>query len=223
MRRRIFGDDANQPESKLPKRLGFSGSEQAKPKGLKLHERLLRDWAKGDLSSKQIQDYCEGGVVSGCDAATAQFSHLGADGKYTANIQRDLLQLLGKPLGAPKFLFVQVPILNKHKQQIMIDMPLLVPHRQFASLYRERPAFFHEHVTGTSEDLAACWDHLHKQDFLSSHPAIAGRNDFSRRCAPLGLHGDARAFAKKQSLFLGARKLGTIVFWWGGAHARHPR
>ena len=63
MRRRIFGDDANQPDKKLPKRLGFDDLEQAKPKGLTLPERLLRDWAKGDLSSKQIQDYCEGGVV----------------------------------------------------------------------------------------------------------------------------------------------------------------
>ena len=202
MRRRIFGDDANQPDKKLPKRLGFDDLEQAKPKGLTLPERLLRDWAKGDLSSKQIQDYCEGGVVSGCDESTSQFAHLGADGKYAGNIQRDLLQLLGKPVGAPKFMFVKVPILNKHKQKITIDMPLLVPHRQFASLYRERPEFFKEHVTGTSEDLAACWKHLGKQDFLRPHPAIAGRNDFTERCAPLGLHGDAGAFAKKQSLFV---------------------
>ena len=89
MRRRIFGDDANQPDKKLPKRLGFDKLGQAKPKGLTLPERFLRDWAKGDLSSKQIQDYCEGGVVSGCDESTSQFAHLGADGKYAGNIQRD--------------------------------------------------------------------------------------------------------------------------------------
>ena len=64
----------------MPRRLGVStggasgsqsaGSAESSKQELDLPERVLRDWAKGLLSSAQVQDYCRGAVVSGSDAAS---------------------------------------------------------------------------------------------------------------------------------------------------------
>eukprot|EP00973_Karenia_brevis_P050419 6998194-Karenia_brevis.AAC.1 len=75
MKRRIFAEESEQHGrgNSLVRRLGLLTSaasrgsqaqESASQPGLQ--ERILRDWAKGKLSSCQIQDYCQGAVVSGC-------------------------------------------------------------------------------------------------------------------------------------------------------------
>ena len=136
----------------------------------------MRDWSKGQTSSVKMQDLCAGGVISGTSDETSRFASLGASGKYPNNIQRDLIHLAGKPHGAPNIMFVQVPIMSKTKQKVMMDLPVLMPHRQFASLCEHRRSYFEKHIAGTSAELRDCRNSLLSHDFLRSHPAVAGKD-----------------------------------------------
>ena len=127
----------------MPRRLGLLTGAVARAVSsstdeLQLAERVLRDWAKGLLTSAQVQDYCRGGVVSGCtDASTQTLSGLGTQGAHKQNIQRDLLKVLGKPKGMPEFVLVKVPVKGKNGAREELDLPVLLPHLGFASFYKE--------------------------------------------------------------------------------------
>ena len=118
MKRRIFENtDPQHGRGCMPRRLGLltgavaRGHQSDRADELQLAERVLRDWAKGLLTSAQVQDYCRGGVVSGCtDASTQTLSGLGTQGAHKQNIQRDLMKVLGKPKGMPEFVLVKVPV-----------------------------------------------------------------------------------------------------------------
>ena len=215
MKRRIFGNASTDDTSKICKKLGFGGQAEEPPPnlqsggssgsthdGLGLTERLLKQWASGDLSSKQIQDFCAGVVVSGCtDPAVKAFSKLGAHGLQPSHMQRDLMHTLGAPLGTPRLTYVSIPVLDKSGKRIMANMLLMLPHFQFAKLYEERRSFFTKSILGMNGDLEGCWQLLAKQAFLANHPALKqGKTQVSKHCVPLGMHGDAGSIARKQSV-----------------------
>ncbi len=220
MRRRIFGEAAGGPPPKKAERLGFPQLPPTCPSNSSsgdagLTDRLLRDWALGKITSKQIQDYCEGSVVSGCDDdAVSAFANLGAHGKAANNIQRDLMRKLKQPVGAPPITFVRCPMLDGDRRKCIRDVPILLPHLQFDALQSQRPDFFDEHVRGTDADRRECWGILQRQNFVQYHPILkncpgAGVVD---RFTPIGLHGDAGSVARKQSIYV----LSWNSLSWGG-------
>ena len=212
MKRRIFGNaDPQHGRGAMPRRLGLltgavSRGQAGQDAGsstdeLHLAERVLRDWAKGLLTSAQVQDYCRGGVVSGCDNASAKrFGGLGSQGVHKQNIQRDLMTALGRPKGMPEFVFVKVPVKGKHGAREELELPILMPHLLCASLYEERPDFFQAHVAGTEGEREECWNILTEQQFVRD---VLRQHDASTATTvPMGLHCDAGAFTKKEGLYV---------------------
>ena len=188
----------------MPRRLGLLTGAVARGNlshgadELQLAKRVLRDWAKGLLTSAQVQDYCRGGVVSGCtDASTQTYSGLGTHGTHKQNIQRDLMKTLGKPKGMPEFDLVKVPVKGKNGAREKLELPVLLPHLSFASFYKERLEFFQKHVAGTEQDRGECWSILTEHEFVQD--VLQGP---TATTVPIGLHCDAGAFTHKESLYV---------------------
>ena len=66
-----------------------------------LTQSLLRDWSRGKVTSKQVQDYAMGAEVQGA-GGLKKFGSAGSSGKYVGNIFRDLVRVFGKAKGGAR-------------------------------------------------------------------------------------------------------------------------
>ena len=73
-----------------------------------LIQSLKRDWAKGKLSSPQVQEYALGAAKQGAQGMGG-LAAAGSHGSNPQNLQRSLMATFGKPIGAPDFSWFTVP------------------------------------------------------------------------------------------------------------------
>ena len=163
---------------------------------------LKRDWAAGELSAKKVQEYSLKTSRQGA-IGMEQLSKMGTHGENPPNIHRDLLKLFGNPKGAPTIDWVN--IVGKGGKEIC--QPFLMPHKFFASLFNERPDFFYRHLQGPAGAVREYWQNLASSNFVKSHPLLSNLDT----TFPIGLHGDAGAFTKHDSL---------MVISWNGLLGR---
>jgi hypothetical protein len=116
--------------------------------------------------------------------------------KNPQNIQRSLIQLFGKPVGAPDFNWFKIPLKNGRYAL----HPFLLPHKFFEQLYKERRQDFQRYLQGPVGAAQQYWEHLQDSAYVRLHPKLHS-NNFATMI-PLGLHGDAGAYSKQDSLMV---------------------
>ena len=91
---------------------------------------LRRDWARGKLTSRQVQEYAEGAQQSGA-IGLDKLARAGASGRHPANVQRALLTYFGRPKGAPKVEWVELPMKDGKRRAHLF----LFPHSFLGCLF----------------------------------------------------------------------------------------
>jgi hypothetical protein len=168
-----------------------------------LDKSLGKDWAEGKVTSKQVVKYCAGAALLGARGeAIEKFAKCAAWGKHGQNAQRDLMKALGRPTGAPDLYRASLPLKGKNGQREFHNHPFALPHEMFACMFQERRDFFQEHVLGEPSKLEQCWRSLEEQQFVRDNEAHASAKAAGFELVPLGLHCDAGAFSKNDSLYV---------------------
>lgn len=121
-------------------------------------------------------------------------STIGAHGKWQSNSQRDLLVILGRPLGTSDVYVAKIPLHRKGQNAEWLEHPFLLPHELFDIMSQERPGFFQEHVVGPTGELKRCWLYLCSKPFIEDEIGDVGQLDDN---IPLGLHCDAGLLLRK--------------------------
>ena len=166
-----------------------------------LTDSLKRDWAAGHLTARKVQQYALDALKQGAHSL-GDIAATGAHGKAPQHIHRSLLKIFGTPKGAPEFDWVNIPGKNG-----FICQPFLMPHKFFACLYEHNRDVFYRHLRGPVGSAREYWEHLASSKFVQRHPLLADiDNTF-----PIGLHGDAGASTKHDSL---------MVISWNGLLGR---
>ena len=116
-------------------------------------------------------------------------------GKQPQNMYRALRSLLGLPAGAPPFTWIELPMKYGRK----VPHPVLLPHLLFSSFYKASESKLFEAILGGEDELRNGWQSLAHTDFVKRHPLLPKR--LWDKIIPLGVHGDAGAFCKTDSLY----------------------
>ena len=211
MRRKLFGQDVQDKRYPGPARRSLesgsaessSGSSTGVPAHvLPLNESLGKHWAEGLVTSKQVVQYCGGAVALGAHSEQLdKFAECATWGKHGQNCQRDLMKAFGQPTGAPALYRARLPVKGKKGQQEFSDHPFVLPHELFAKIFQERRGFFNEHVLSDGEKRRRCWDALERHPFVQENEAWSEAKAAGLELVPLGLHCDAGAFNKNESLY----------------------
>ena len=204
-----FGKDPEQLEAKTK----GSRLDEASPKGgvkqrlaaatsadpssssssMPLTRDLKLDWAKGKLSSAQVQKYAHSATQQGAlemgDVASA-----GNFGKQPGNVFRALKQLWGIPQGAPDLKWIDIPTKAGESK----PHPFILPHELFSALFAGKPDAFTKMITSTPGSCTAYWKQIRSSDFVTQHPALP-KAEWGK-IVPLGLHGDGGKFSHQDSL-----------------------
>jgi hypothetical protein len=130
-------------------------------------------------------------------------SSAGAHGKNPSGIHRALLKIFGTPKGAPAFDWINLP----GKDGSLICQPFLMPHKFFSCMYEHRREMFFRHLRGPEGSAKEYWNAIRSTQFFQRHPLLSDLDN----TFPIGLHGDAGAFTKHDSL---------MVISWNGLLGR---
>lgn len=153
---------------------------------------LLKQYAWGAMSPQLVQEIASlavadtkkvvgtGGVLKKLES----LSRLGGAGKLANNMHRDILkfQTLSK---LPDGCEVQIPFKEKGMQM----QKVLLPHEMFASLYHNYPGAWQKMMLPSEDKLSDFWEAQQGHPNLVGNP-IKDKPDLSKKCIPLGFHGD---------------------------------
>ena len=92
-----------------------------------LTDNMKRRWAMGELSSVALQDIAHNAQKQGA-AHLESIVAAGTHGKHATNLFRDLVRLLGKPVGDPPIDWVELPLKSGRK----VPHPVIWPHKFFS-------------------------------------------------------------------------------------------
>ncbi len=160
-----------------------------------LTRSLMRDWAKGLLSSGKLQEYAAGALAQGATGFD-RLARVGTYGKHPQNAYRDLVSLLGLPKGAPELTWLNIPT----RRGPRTPHPFFLPHKFFQSIYKDLPRMWQSSIIGAANDCLDFWLSMQHTDFVTKHPALL-REDW-KRTIPIGMHGDGGSFSKQDSVFV---------------------
>ena len=146
---------------------------------------LLKDWAKGVVNSRQVQEYANGARLQGASGVDA-LAFAGASGRHPANIHRALLNYFGRPPGAPELSYFAIP--TKHSSRTL--HPFLLPHLWFRSLFNHRRDAFDKYIRGAQNAALEFWENMQCTPFVQRHPTLR-RSDFWRALHVELPHGEA--------------------------------
>ena len=199
----LFGPQEGEqvePHAKAPRvhggvRQQLAATKTAKPierSDLPLYDDLRRDWAKGDLTSAQVQRYALSAELQGA-VGVEDLAKVGSYGKHTQNLFRGLVNVLGFPKGSPHIDWVNIP--TRHGPRTA--HPVLMPHRFFMHYLNECPENFESHISGAIGACFEFWSSLASTKFVMDHPHLADKH----RAVPLGFHCDGGQFSKQDRLY----------------------
>ena len=78
------------------------------PEKLPFNQTMKQQWAKGELSSPQVQKISEG-MMAQHGEGVDRMAAAGGSGKHPQNMQRALISCFGKPAGTPDMTYVRIP------------------------------------------------------------------------------------------------------------------
>ena len=160
-----------------------------------LYESLKRDWCKGEISAKKVQEYALGAEAQGAVGMSAP-AGAGSSGKHSTNIHRSLLSIFKISDGCPELKWVPIPT----KRGPHTPHPFMLPHQWFASLSQHQPTLFGTSVRGPVGAAAAFWTMMSTTPFVRNHPSLLPKHWSST--IPLGFYGDSGSFSKQDSLYV---------------------
>ena len=157
-------------------------------------QKLKRDWAAGKISAKQVQEYAAASTASGAHGV-GDLAATGAHGRHPSSIHRALMRIFGHPAGAPEIDWVEIPT-----KKGRVAHPFLFPHKFFSALHQHRRDLFVRAIRGPEGAARQYWETLGNlgNPFVANHPLLT---DFDH-ALPIGVHGDAGAFTKHDSLMV---------------------
>ena len=153
---------------------------------------LKQNWAKGDISSKVVQELAQGATVQGCTGAE-KIAAVGTSGNNPQNMFRDLRTTFGWPLDAPELSWFRIPT----KRGVEAH-PFLLPHLTFMKHY-ERGVHWQSSMVGPEGSCLEFWENMQHTHYVKKHPSMRP-NDWATT-VPIGIHGDAGAFTKHDSVY----------------------
>jgi len=177
VRSRLAGPNVEVDESTLP-----------------LYQSLKRDWCKGEISAKKVQEYALGAQLQGALGMSAP-ARAGSSGKHPENIHRSLLIIFKPPQETPELTWAHIPTKRGN-----VVHPFMLPHQWFSSLYACQPDLFDSSVRGPEGASDAFWTLMSPTDFVSKHPKLS-RDDFASTI-PLGFYGDVGAYSLQDSVYI---------------------
>ena len=163
---------------------------------LPFNRALVRDWAKGSLSTKQVQQYAMDAMEQGANGLD-RFARMGNNGRNPQDLFKAMRSTLGIPAGAPEMDWFEIPT----KKSMVTPHPFLLPHRFFSAFYSGRgKRDWTKHITGPKHACSEFWDSIRVTSFVSQHPNLA--ESTWQYTVPLGMHADAGAFSKQDSIYV---------------------
>ena len=172
---------------------GGSSSSSKKPKG-PLVDKLIKKWAAGKISAKDVQDTAFAAVGQGAEGMDG-LSALGKSGQQPQNCYRALKNLLGLPSGAPTFSWAEIPTIHGPRTA----HPFLLPHEFFRQYYLQLPDKWNAVLAGPKGAALEFWTAMRGTDFLRLHPNLPKKNWATT--IPIGMHGDGAAFSHHDSVY----------------------
>jgi hypothetical protein len=151
-------------------------------------------WAKGKLSSKDVQELAASASGQGAHSLES-VSGIGTMGKHAQNLFRDLCKVFGEPEGSPGLDWIEIPLKGNRKA----PHPVFWPHKFMQSLANKRGDIFRKRVLGLDGAAGQFWDSIQHSDFVSKHPFLP--RDAWNKIIPIGFHGDGGGFNKQDSLY----------------------
>lgn len=182
--------------SSVRRRVGLSGasssasSSAVNPVDGPLVKTIKRKWAKGRLSSVEVEEIFRSATAQGAEDLPQMSSS-----NHPQNLQRSLLAAFGQPVGSPKIVWKTIPTSMGD-----VPHPFILPHSFFSALHTEKRAFWNRTVRGPVGAAARFWKNMEGTAFHVHHPGLAEVDP--NRLIPLGLHGDAGAYSHQESLFV---------------------
>ena len=161
---------------------------------LPLTDLLKRYWATGKLNSKQVQQYAFAARSQGAQHLD-DLAGAGAEGNRPQHIQRTLLRLFGRPVGAPEITWISIPTTKGQ-----MPHPFILPHKFFRSLYRGRRDIFGDCVAGPRGSALEYWTAVQGTAFVKEHPSLKEEN--WARTIPVGFHWNAGSCNKQESILV---------------------
>ena len=131
---------------------------------LPLVNSLRRDWAKGLLSAKKMQEYAWGAQFQGAEGM-GDIAKAGTSGANPQNIQRSLINLFGQPLGAPPIDWYRIPMKVGH-----VFHPFLLPRKFFQAIYKDRRGDWEHFLQGPIGAAQQYWDNMKDTLYAKNHP-----------------------------------------------------
>lgn len=186
---------SREPRGGLRRRLEKSAGASSQETGDKsLYKTLKKNWALGKISSPLVQEIAEGAEKAGATGLSKTAS-AGSSGRNPQHLQRALISVFGKPVGAPDFEWFTIPLKSGR-----LAHPFLLPHLWFASLFAFCPNLFRNAVTGISGSARAFWTLFSETDFVKKHPCLP-RPEWDR-IIPVGFHGDGGSFSRHDGMYV---------------------
>ena len=143
--------------------------------------------------AKSAVEWCKsvGGNIPHNDLA-GKLSHVGADGRYKANIERDcqmVITTFGKRFGA-KISTAPVRMWNPKKSCVeKKNLPLIYPDDFASALWTRSPKIFRKLLLGDG-NVKQYWEHCRNYcEWFRSHPSYNHANNWDNM-VPLSLYGD---------------------------------
>ena len=167
---------------------------QNAPGDMPLRESLKRDWAKGRIKTDQVQDYAWGAQQQGA-VGMDSMGAMGNSGRNPQNLFRAMRHLLGMPKGSPPFKWIEIPTRYGPKT----PHPFLLPHEFFKAFYEGRRDIWRQALAGPPNAALEFWNSIASTSFVKQHPVLKAI-DFAKTI-PIGMHGDAGAFSKQDSVY----------------------
>ena len=159
-----------------------------------LVKSLKKHWARGKLTSPQVQEFALGAMRQGAHGMQG-LAAAGSFGSHPQNLQRSLMTYFGMPEGAPDFAWFKVPMTSGEHSH-----PFLLPHAWLSSLYHHRHGLWQSAIQGGGGAAASFWESMASTPIVRSHPHLS--EEARSRTLPLGIHGDGGSFSKQDSLFV---------------------
>ena len=156
------------------------------------------------LAAEDMRNHAAGTLDMG---HVDKLAGLSTGGIYPNNIWRDLKRLLPQPK-LPKLHFMWLPMQHNVLGRFCRNVPMLLPHELFASIYNNYPEMWRKIVYGSQQTCQKFWNSVSESPHFKQHP-VRFRHNFATLCIPLKLHGDGtpvtglgKSWGKLMDIFL---------------------
>ena len=190
---------------------GRTSADPGGPKSEKINkgpfvEWLKSEWAKGKLTTAQVQQAAMSAEQHGCPNINSMAS-LGNYGSNPGNLFRAMKNLIGYPTNCAPISYIELPT----KRGRRTPHPVLWPHLYLKNFNTET---FNGRLRGHPDASRQFWEHMRGTDFLTLHPNMP--EEHWKHTIPIGIHGDGGSFSKQDNVYVLA--FNSLVAAFGPTH-----